>query len=239
MLMTRTICSTRFGTLSRSIVMTSSSPSPAPVRLSPEWERPWPCCLPKKMQSHSLALLSSSTAETSRSTLPLEVSQPKPVFMRFSMADCGRSTTAPLSIWKAALMRLGASGITVRTKFPMTGSRMSMKCRPSWAGTCTRRKNHPSPLRISAPMRSTSSSLFSSSKQATCLSGVSCRRVNLPLSASRRCPPLAAARTNVTRATCVWTFSRCTHTISSKPYFSPVSSSPECVRPFPRAFRLL
>mmetsp|Transcript_79586 Transcript_79586/g.178016 ORF Transcript_79586/g.178016 Transcript_79586/m.178016 type:complete len:214 (+) Transcript_79586:462-1103(+) len=213
--MTKTICSTRLGTCSRFTVMTSSSPSPAPVRLSPEWTRPWPCCLPKKMQSHSFCLLSSSTADTSKSTLPLEVSQPKAVEIFFSWEVLGRSTTAPFSMLKAALMRLGALGMTERTKFPITGSRMSMKCRPSCAGSSMTLNTQPFPTRSKAPTRSTSSSLFSSAKFATWLSCLSTRIVNMPFFASFMWQPPCAARTIVISPTSGGSRPNCTQTISS------------------------
>mmetsp|Transcript_110207 Transcript_110207/g.307080 ORF Transcript_110207/g.307080 Transcript_110207/m.307080 type:complete len:200 (+) Transcript_110207:507-1106(+) len=199
--------------------MTSSSPSPWPVRLSPKCFRPWPLWLPKKMQSTSSWRPSSRTADTSRSTWPLEVSQPRAALMFLMLELFGRSTTEPFSMAKAALIRLGAFGITERTKFPMVGSRMSMKCCPSCAGKSSRRKPQPFPTRTKAPTRSTSSLLDSKSKLPTFLSLLSSRRWNLPFLASCRWPPLCTARTKAMRPTSPPSVSRFAHTTSSKPHF--------------------
>mmetsp|Transcript_112310 Transcript_112310/g.217592 ORF Transcript_112310/g.217592 Transcript_112310/m.217592 type:complete len:240 (+) Transcript_112310:377-1096(+) len=239
MLITNMPCWMLLGTLSSSKVMVSSSPSPSPVRLSPECVMPGASRLPKKTVSACPPPWSRSTTETSRSTSPSSVSQPSPATICLMSALFGRSTTAPFSMAKAALMRRGACGIICLTKLPMVGSRMSMKCWPSCAGRSMRRKNHSSLSECtSAPTRSTSSSLFSSGNCATSLAKLSWNSWNLPLIASQRCPR-EAAMTKSTNLDFACSARRFAHTASSTPDFSPVCSSPECTKPLPRAFRLL
>mmetsp|Transcript_4470 Transcript_4470/g.8951 ORF Transcript_4470/g.8951 Transcript_4470/m.8951 type:complete len:205 (+) Transcript_4470:116-730(+) len=199
MLITKMACWMLLGTLSSSKVMVSSSPPPSPVRLSPECVMPVYSRLPKKTVSTCPPPWSRSTTETSRSTSPSSVSQPRPATICLMSALFGRSTTAPFSMANAALMRRGAPGNTCLTKLPMVGSRMSMKCWPSCAGTSMMRKNHSSPSEcINAPTRSTSSSLFSSGNFATSLEMLSWNKWNLPFFASHKCPPREAAMTKRT-----------------------------------------
>mmetsp|Transcript_130832 Transcript_130832/g.279903 ORF Transcript_130832/g.279903 Transcript_130832/m.279903 type:complete len:240 (-) Transcript_130832:237-956(-) len=233
------ICAVHSGTASRSTIMVSSSPLPSPVRLSPLCLRPQASRFPKNTASRSRPELSKSTAETSRSTLPFPVSQPKPAEIFFTAEVWGRSTTAPLSMAKATFNRLGAPGMRPRTIPPMVGSRMSMKCWPSWASTFTIFKTQllPSALTIVA-MTSTSSSLLSIRNCATSFSLLSSSTVILPFNASRKWPPLKAATTKMIIFTCSGILPKPTQMHSSCPVFSPVVSSPEWVMHF-IALRLL
>mmetsp|Transcript_43132 Transcript_43132/g.91950 ORF Transcript_43132/g.91950 Transcript_43132/m.91950 type:complete len:239 (-) Transcript_43132:181-897(-) len=238
MLITKKICFTTSGTTSRLTAMTSSSPLPSPVRLSPECLTPHPSKLPKKIVSTLEPLSSRRMAETSRSTSPLAVSQPSPALTDLISEVLGRSTTAPFSIAKHALIRPLAPGIRLRTTFPIVGSKMSMKCCPSCAGSCIKRKVHPLLSRRTAAITSTSSSLSSSRNCATSPLGVSSRTWNFPFSASLRCP-LWHAATKTMSPTSGGSLRKSAHTTSSRPDFSPVVSSLECVSPLLNAFRLL
>ena len=102
--------STSRGSRSSSIVMTSSSPAPSPVRLSPEWlmAPPKPLRLPYQTFSTSLPRTSKAITEASRSTsAPRRAgSQPRPIWTSRSAGApvftsetvcCLRSETRPLS----------------------------------------------------------------------------------------------------------------------------------------------
>mmetsp|Transcript_87956 Transcript_87956/g.174578 ORF Transcript_87956/g.174578 Transcript_87956/m.174578 type:complete len:240 (+) Transcript_87956:596-1315(+) len=239
MLITKIACWTLLGILSSSRAMVSSSPPPSPVRLSPECVTPAYSRLPKNTVSTWPPPWSTSTTETSRSTSPALVSQPRPATTFRISAVFGKSTTEPFSMAKAALIRRGAPGITSLMKLPMVGSRISRKCWPSCAGTSMSRKNHSSPSAcISAPTRSTSSSLLSRANWATSLEKESWNTWNFPFTASLRWPPREAI-TKSTNLALSCNVRRLAHAASSTPVFSPVCSSPECTRPFPRAFKLL
>mmetsp|Transcript_109225 Transcript_109225/g.308997 ORF Transcript_109225/g.308997 Transcript_109225/m.308997 type:complete len:229 (+) Transcript_109225:524-1210(+) len=224
----KTICCTLGGTCCRLHRICSSSPSPCPVRLSPMCSRPLPWSLPKKMVSVRWAWPSNSTAETSRST-PLPVtSQPRPAVTLSKEFDDGRSSTAPLSIANATFCRFGAPGMTLRMIFPIVGSRTSMKCCPSCAGSSMTWKSHDPELdRTIVATTSTSSWLFSIAMRAISFSFRSSRMWIMPFRTSRRCPPLCAATTKTSIFTLPGSLFRPTQTTSSKPDFSPVCSSPE------------
>mmetsp|Transcript_45661 Transcript_45661/g.122081 ORF Transcript_45661/g.122081 Transcript_45661/m.122081 type:complete len:241 (-) Transcript_45661:179-901(-) len=239
MFTTKKICDTLAGTAPRSHSICSSSPSPSPVRLSPEWRRPLPVRLPKKTASTVWAWSSSSTAETSRSTPSPSTSQPSPAVMPLSCPVAGRSRTSPFSMAKATFCRFGAPGMTARIRLPIVGSNTSMKCCPCWAGTCTALKVHASCVeRTSVATTSTSAPLLSISILATSLSLFSSKAWITPFLTSRRLPPLWTATTNNIILTCSGSLFSPTQITSSCPSFSPVLSSPECVTHF-SAFMLL
>mmetsp|Transcript_83347 Transcript_83347/g.258841 ORF Transcript_83347/g.258841 Transcript_83347/m.258841 type:complete len:223 (+) Transcript_83347:591-1259(+) len=222
--------------------MTSSSPWPAPVRLSPLCLTPNSSWLPKKTLPVCCPSVEKNTTETSRSTsLPpvFAMSQPRPADIRCIWEASGRSMTAPFSIAKATFWRFGALGMTPRMMLPSTGSRMSMKCLPSWAGSLMmRRLQLPvSSLTIDATA-STSSTLCSRGTWPTELSLVSSRRCSLPFLTSLRCPRFQAATTNTIIFTLSGSFPMVTQMTSSMPSFAPVLSSPECVTAL-SALRLL
>mmetsp|Transcript_99124 Transcript_99124/g.263410 ORF Transcript_99124/g.263410 Transcript_99124/m.263410 type:complete len:230 (-) Transcript_99124:253-942(-) len=229
MLITKKICCTSSGMASRFAVITSSSPSPSPVRLSPLCLRPYSCKLPKKTAPRHLAAPVKQTAETSRSmSLPFAMSQPRPAKTWPNAPVSGKSTTVPFSMAKATFCRAGAPGICERMRFPSVGSRMSMKCWPSCAGSCTMRMDQVPPSdRTIIATASTSNSLSSMAKDATSLSFTCSRTCSRPFFALRRWPPLWAAMTKRTSLTCSGSFVRVTQITSSSPVLSPVLSSPE------------
>mmetsp|Transcript_17637 Transcript_17637/g.54551 ORF Transcript_17637/g.54551 Transcript_17637/m.54551 type:complete len:239 (-) Transcript_17637:203-919(-) len=238
MLTTKKTCCACGPTRSSCTVICSSSPSPSPVRLSPLCCRPAASRLPKKTASRLLPDLSKSTADTSRSTSPFRVSQPRPAVMHFMAELWGRSTTLPFCMAKATFSLFGALGITSRMRPPSAGSRMSMKCWPSCAGTSTSRSSQSEPDFTIMPTTSTSSSLSSMENFATSFSLRSSRTWIMPFFTSLRWPPLKAATTKMIICTFSGILLNMTQIISSNPLFSPVVSSPECVTHL-RAFRLL
>mmetsp|Transcript_57500 Transcript_57500/g.168368 ORF Transcript_57500/g.168368 Transcript_57500/m.168368 type:complete len:239 (+) Transcript_57500:463-1179(+) len=232
------ICFTHSATASRLTEIVSSSPEPSPVRLSPLCFKPANSRLPKKTASLAAPDSSNSTAETSRSTLPLSTDHPSPALICLMSWVRGRSTTAPFSIAKATFKRFGALGNTLRTRLPMAGSSTSMKCCPSWASTSTRRRTHPWSDLTSMATTSTSSWLSSKEKVATSLSFLSSRMWTAPFFASFRWPPLKAATTRMIIFMFAGTLASPAQITSSKPDFSPVVSSPLWVMHL-SAFRLL
>mmetsp|Transcript_94547 Transcript_94547/g.267620 ORF Transcript_94547/g.267620 Transcript_94547/m.267620 type:complete len:240 (-) Transcript_94547:205-924(-) len=235
----RKICCTHSGTTWRLTVIVSSSPLPSPVRLSPLCTRPAAWRFPKNTASRLFPWLSKSTAETSRSISCVPVSQPNPTTIWSMAADWGRSTTAPFSIAKATFTRFGAPGVALRMMLPMVGSRTSMKCWPGCAGSSTILSDQPpaSDLVIAATT-STFSVLCSIENKATSFSLRSSSTWILPFCTSRSRPPRKAATTKITIRTCAASLSRPTQMVSSRPLFSPLVSSPECVMHF-SALRLL
>mmetsp|Transcript_17734 Transcript_17734/g.32102 ORF Transcript_17734/g.32102 Transcript_17734/m.32102 type:complete len:204 (-) Transcript_17734:41-652(-) len=186
------------GIFPKSTYITSSSPAPSPVRLSPLCVMPHSSVLPKKTAPTSLPSLEKHTAETSRSTPLPETSQPNLAEIWPSSFEAGKSMTSPLSIAKATFCRFGAEGITARIISPRVGSKMSMKCLPSWAGISrTRVSNSPAPLRTIDMTMSTSLLLFCNAYLRVSLLLESSRIWTVPLAASRRCPRPYAATMNI------------------------------------------
>mmetsp|Transcript_94551 Transcript_94551/g.267634 ORF Transcript_94551/g.267634 Transcript_94551/m.267634 type:complete len:240 (+) Transcript_94551:218-937(+) len=230
MLMTNNICCTSGDILSRAMLITSSSPLPWPVRLSPEWVTPAVCRFPKKTASRTEPSCFSRTAETSRSTPFPRTSHPRPAVTTRRASDCGRSRTVPLSIANATFWRLGAPGMTFRMRLPIVGSRMSMKCCPSCAGSSTTWKSQdPDVDRTMVATTSTCFALLSMRTQPTSFCCLSSRRWIIPFFTSRKCPPVCAATTYMIILTFSGSLESPTHITSSKPSFCPVCSSPECV----------
>mmetsp|Transcript_84647 Transcript_84647/g.224280 ORF Transcript_84647/g.224280 Transcript_84647/m.224280 type:complete len:249 (+) Transcript_84647:544-1290(+) len=248
MLTTNTICSTFGGIFAKSAEMTSSSPSPSPVRLSPECLSPKSSSLPKKTAPSSRCSLEKQIADTSRSTSsPDATSQPRPANTCPSDPVSGRPNTSPFSIAKATFCRAGAPGMLARMRLPSEGSRMSTKCRPPCgdAGALTSSSAH-SPRSPRTSM-ATGAAAWSDDERAdldTSFSFRSSRMCMDRLGASRKLPPLYAATTKMTSLTCFSSslslakLAKLTQITSSSPAFSPVCSSPEWVIDL-RAFRLL
>mmetsp|Transcript_78487 Transcript_78487/g.177255 ORF Transcript_78487/g.177255 Transcript_78487/m.177255 type:complete len:240 (-) Transcript_78487:73-792(-) len=235
-------CSTFAGILVRSASMVSSSPWPSPVRLSPLCFTPNSSWLPKKTAPTVCPSFEKKTTDTSRSMLTPAArltSQPRPAVMRFTDDVAGRSMTEPFSMAKATFCRFGAPGMTPRMRFPRVGSRMSMKCRPSRAGSSMMsRFQLPVSSRTIMDTASTSSWLDSRPKLPTEFCKDSSSTVNFPFLTSRRWPLSYAAITKMMSFTLAGNFFMWTHTTSSSPSFCPVSSSPEWVTAL-TAFRLL
>mmetsp|Transcript_55849 Transcript_55849/g.169990 ORF Transcript_55849/g.169990 Transcript_55849/m.169990 type:complete len:216 (+) Transcript_55849:528-1175(+) len=214
MLTQKATCCTLAPMRSRSTMICSSSPSPSPVRLSPVcW---MPCAAdssrPKNTASRSWPFPSNSTAETSKSTSPSSTSQPRPTVICPMLM--GRSNTPPFSIAKATFCREGASGMNVRMTWESVG-KMSMKCRPPWAGTSISRSRQPEAPRTMAATTSTAPVLRSMAKRVTSWSSRSSKRINCPLATSCKEPPEYAATTNTKRSTCSGNLRKFAHTISS------------------------
>mmetsp|Transcript_112666 Transcript_112666/g.313371 ORF Transcript_112666/g.313371 Transcript_112666/m.313371 type:complete len:256 (-) Transcript_112666:173-940(-) len=224
------ICRTVGGTCSRLHWICSSSPSPAPVRLSPLCTNPQARSFPKKTVSTTEACSSKSTAETSRSTPWPSTSQPRPAVTLRRVLVSGRSTTPPFSMAKAAFTRLGAPGMTLRMRLPIVGSRTSMKCWPSCAGSSTTHSSQPPEPRTMAATTYTFCPLRSMPMRATSLALRSSRKWTTPFCTSQRRPPLWAATTKTSIRTGSGILARPAQMTSSWPARSPVRSSPECVR---------
>mmetsp|Transcript_95783 Transcript_95783/g.280014 ORF Transcript_95783/g.280014 Transcript_95783/m.280014 type:complete len:201 (+) Transcript_95783:29-631(+) len=191
---------------------------------------------PKKTASTSFPFLSSRIADTSRSTSPSSVSQPRPTVILPMV--WGRSRTPPFSMAKATFCLRGAFGKKSRIVSDSSG-RMSMKCWPCCAGSSMMRnlQRPPSPLNIAATT-STAAALLSKSNCAISRFSLSSKRRSLPPSTSFRRPPEYAATTKTSTAMLCDSLGNVTQMSSWMPFGLPATASPECVMPLP-AFMLL
>mmetsp|Transcript_44712 Transcript_44712/g.127607 ORF Transcript_44712/g.127607 Transcript_44712/m.127607 type:complete len:210 (-) Transcript_44712:1985-2614(-) len=158
----------------------------------------------------SCASAPSRTAETSMampSSAAGDRSQPRPTKSHFAAVDEGRSTTAPCSMVASdthALCLFGKFGRSSRISLPMTGSSMSMKCRPLafTKSPALKALQEASPVRLSAMMVPASPVGSSTRKRATSESLPSSSTLTTALAWSFRWPPETATTMTTISCTC-------------------------------------